>query len=1268
MFRRLAAYLSCCLVLSSQASTVVFLGAPSDSELFAAAFPEMRLPEGVEFRSYCVSVDDRETMLADAERADVLILNARSRELRGLAEGGALSGRRGKLYALSSHLLKKETAALEPPEVSTYRANRDPENFRNMVRWIVRRECKVDMDVAPPSSLPETGATHPAAGKVFPTLPEYRKWAAENGHFREGAGVVAFAVHSASINPTEMALFRHVADECEKQDLNIVIVYGDEVRVIRELLLDGNGKAAVDAVLALSFKFRSGLGDALKQALRDLDVPVFNALRLYRQTTGEWRASERGMNDFSVAFGFIAPEISGLIEPSLLFGSRDETGKNGEKLRVSEPFSGQIAQTVARLKKWIALRRTPNRDKRVAVFLYNSSGGKQNIGASYLNVPRSVRNIVRALASAGYRTGGLELLDENALTDELLRNCRNVGSWAPGELEALLSGGEALRLPLETYKRYFRELPEELRRSVIGEWGEPENARIMVSGNDFVIPVLRRGNLAILPEPMRGYLDDAHKLVHSRTLPPPHQYLAAYLFLQHEFHADAMIHLGRHGSSEWLPGKQLGLSYADAPMVVRGDIPEIYPYIADGIGEGIIAKRRGQAVIIDHLTPLLRLSGEGDEILPELRRKLAECQTADPAVRKAREAALLERCEASGLGAKLALTPENLCEKLEDYLESRSAPAPFGLHAFGQAPGAEELRLMLALLPEKERADAAEKLKSSGEDELRSLLRALDGRFIPPGPSGDPLRRSGVLPVGRNFYSFDPALIPTPEAMKQGAIMAEELLAREKRRLGRFPRSAGVILWAGESVRTDGVNEAMALSLMGMTLRYDRSGRIAGVMPIPGARLGRPRVDVLLTASGAYRDQFGDTMRLLDAARRQAARLSDAENFIRGDVPGVFCPAPGTYGTRLNRLAGASGMWESDDELADLYLNNMSFFLDEKGELSSGRGALEEAASRVESVVHSRSSNVYGVADIDDMYQYLGGLSLAVRKTSGSVPSGYISDLRKRSGGRLAGLKNFLRAEMDARYFDREWISAMTSEGYAGGKTIARAVDNLWGWQAAAPENMTPAAWGELYDVYVLDRHKLDLKKFFSGRGEWAFQSITARMLEAVRKGYWDAPENVRQNLAVEYARSVIRQGVACCDHTCNNPMLHQMVVNIISMPGVMSPELVAEFKIAVEKSGGGSLETQLQKRREMRKKLSASSPGGRERRRERNEDRRNADGEKNVSGPSEGVPVKGYKLEKTENRAEKTELPSAGMKWSILACVFLLLAVFAAGFLKKDG
>ena len=1252
-------------ILPSNAASVVFLDGAGDSDMLELSFKKMRLPKEIHFSFFCHGVDEWNKIKQAAAAADVLIIDARVSNLRKLLTSD-IDFSHCRVYVLSSRLLRgKFPNALEPQKIQAYRSNRRPENYRNMVLWIINRELDKSVKFAPPITIPPIGVTHPDAKKIFHSIAEYKNWAKKNGHFRENSGIVALTIHAGRMNNTELSLFRHLTKEFERQGLNIAIVYGDEVSIIHKILLDSKGKPTVDALLALSFKFKSGLGKALSQAIKKLDLPIYNGLRLYRQTTREWEKSAQGMNNFSVAFAFIAPEISGMIEPLLLFGNRNVI-KGKRKIQYAEPFPAAIKTAAKRIRKQIELRRKPNHNKHVAIFIYNGAGGKQSIGASYMNVPRSLITIIKHLNKAGYSTGELAVLDEKAMTEALQKNARNVGSWAPGELDSLLASGTPVRMPFAKYQQYFSLLPRQFQEDVIKAWGKPGDMKIMTDRGDFIIPVLHGGNLLILPEPMRGWVDDPHKLIHSSKLPPHHQYLAVYFYLQHEFKADAMINLGRHGSGEWLPGKQLGLSPGCAPLLIRGDIPVIYPYIMDGIGEGIIAKRRASAVMIDHLTPVIKIPKEEEKWI-RLREALTALKVADPSLRKRKEMELANLARKYGLPEK---TSSNVSD-IEEFLDARKIPTPYGLHSFGISPSPEGVAAMTKQVQEASREKFGALLESSGQDELISLTNALSGHFISPGPSDDPLRNPDALPSGRNFYSFDPKKIPTKAAMQLGRKAADELLKREFKKRGRYPRKVGVVLWAGETTRTDGVNEGMILALLGMKTTYDRTGRVNGVIPIPGAQLGRPRIDVLVTTSGAYRDQFGDMIVLLNKAMRQAERLNDVENFLKSnakDNPGehcrIFFPAPATYGTRINKLAGASGIWEHDDEIAELYRRSMSWSIDKKGTFVKAEKELKRNLAQVEAVLHSRSSNVYGVTDIDDMYQYLGGLSMAVRKSSGSSPSEYILNQRRKERASLMPLRDFISSELDTRVLNREWISAMQKENYSGGHVLARTVDNIWGWQAVTPDNITSADWNSLYEVYVQDRYNLEMKKFFSENNEWAFQSMTGRMLEAVRKNYWSPESSIRQQLAKRYALSVIRQGMACCDHTCNNPLLNQMVVNIISMPGVLSPELVMKFQIAVEKSAKKALADQVQERRNLQKSLAESF--GKKIAQKQDKGRQNTEKETGNMKNSP-VPVKGYRM-KDSSTAEKTQMSSSGIQYIIILAIIVLLGIFAFGWKKGEA
>lgn len=1283
-------------IFEAQAATkILFLCSDNDSNMMNKAADGMKLPRDIQLEYLLQNSGKTVDIPAKIKEADIIIVNCLVEEFREYIYS-LVDFARTKVYALSAVRLKGKYPVIDSAEVAKYRLCRNPENFRNMIYYIINKECDSSVKYEKPLKLPDIGICHTATEEIFPDLESFLKWYKASGKYRSAEPLVAVTIYAATFTEEDMQALRPLVNALEQMNLNTFIAFGDEPELIKKVFIDDKGDARVDAVLGLSFKFKSGLRKELIEALEKLGVPVINGLKLSRQYTHEWRESAKGMNDFSVSFSLIAPEMSGLIEPSLLYGKTKKLDPDTNKeYYVSEPFEENIRNTAARIRKWAMLRKKNNADKRIAIIIYNHEGGKQGVGASYMNVPRSLSSIITAMGDAGYKLGSLGGTDEKSITGMILQNARNVGSWAPGELDNLLASRQVVRLPVKLYKKWFDELPEHFKENVIRQWGEVENSKIMVKDGNLIIPMLGDGNIVILPEPMRGWLDDPYKIYHSTELYPHHQYVAAYLWLKHEFNADAMIHLGRHATHEWLPGKQTGLSHECPPAVLLTDIPNIYPYIVDGIGEGIQAKRRAAAVIIDHLTPVLSEAGVAPELV-SLQEKISSYQSSDPALLESKFAEIRDAVSNTGLDKELKITDfsKESIDLVDDYIDQlKSSAMPYGLHSFGLSPTGKGLDDMTALILKNNPSMSAEKIREllarSGGNETSNLLAALSGKYIPGGESGDPVRNPDCLPTGRNFYGFDPDKIPTQSAYKIAEKTVQELLKSKLEKDKKYPEKIAIVLWAGETLRNEGVNESIILNLIGMTPEWDANGRVTGVKLIPGNILERPRIDVMITSSGAYRDQFGNILKMLDKAAKFASKQTDIENFLSQNAKKaeaslvaegysaeeasviaanrVFTPAPSSYGVGIKRLAGSSGIWEKDDELLKVYLLNMNHTLGEDGNYVKAEKSVESNLKSVDTVMHSRSSNLYGVTDIDDMFQYLGGLSMAARKLSGKTPDSYISNQRKAGDAKWEKLDDFIAKELRSRMFNPRWIEAMKKENYSGAKTISRNTDNLWGWQTVTPENISEAQWNSLFDVYVKDKYQLGLKEFFNNENPWAYQSMTARMLEAVRKDYWKADISIQKSLGVEYAMSVISKGVACCDHTCNNPLLHQMVVSIISMPGVMSPDLVMKFKMAVEQAGGKDLGQQVSDRKNLQAKIAASLGN-----KKKADDNRKDEGKKDSASRDEAKekadskPVKGFKLVEKNKADETTELSSSGIRWVAVAMVLVLLLLFAIGFQRK--
>ena len=1354
-----------------------------------------------------------EKMKAILGATPIVVVDVMGRELEAfMVDNIALKGK--TLYALRGSLddesLKKRGFIFDP-EVSGYYQHLSIKNIQNMLRLVIHRHIDDQVNYQPIATRPKLGIYHPDAsqvGCIFTDVDDYWAWQHqrqkpknkenENENMakdkdddgdtdkhgdRYGNGdkkgeerveenpTIALFFFSSFLTKGQQEPIDHIIHRLESEGFNVIPCYGKEEQIIRNYLL--KGPRPVDMVLAFSFKFYSALSPKLTALVEQLNVPIFNAVSLYKETLDAWRKSPVGVGQMQVAWSLAAPELTGIVEPTVLSAKEKIIDPvTGKSYFLSRLVEENMDRLIPRLKNWKALQQKPNREKRVALMFYNHSQGKQNIGASYLNVFESIESILAALKQNGYDIGqeqgkidpkgirqsrveqegivqgdcSLSSLSAEEIKSLILKSARNVGSWAPGELDKLMAGGKVVRLPISTYTKWFDELPEAFKEKVIEQWGPPETSKIMRSGNDIIIPAIRLNNIVLLPEPSRGWGDDPMKMMHDVTLQVHHQYIAVYLWLQKAFRADAMIHLGTHSTYEWTPGKQAGLSPSCTPEVMIGDIPNLYPYIVDNVGEGIQAKRRGRGVMISHLTPTLRESDLHDEysrmaeLVGEIERAEARGSVtvqdkADELLSLAKATGILEDLKFETVSrdhdihhqkeersthqhpdkksretnikpdtvVSLSTTQQEQIHLLGHYLEEiKSEIIPYGMHTFGISPVKEEAEEMTQAVikwnPPSE-ADSTvtpervlENLNRSGTNEMASLVRGLSGRYVPPGPGNDPLRNPEALPTGRNFYGFNPGKLPSPAAWALGKKAAEKIIENHIIKHGNYPQKVAVVLWATETLRNEGVNESTILYLIGARPRWSKTGRILGVELISGDVLQRPRIDVMINASGLYRDLFPEKMQYIDHAIRLAEKAIDVENLIarnsaavktrliqKGMDPEkaeemsrfrVFSEPPGAYGTGVSEMASGSSKWDDPNQVVDVFENRVGYAFGGGKWGMEAKTAFKESLSHVDVTVHSKSSNVYGLMDNDDMFQYLGGLSMAVRKESGKAPETLITQQQKRGRINVEDVGKTIGREMRARYLNPKWIEGMKAEDYAGARAMADFVEYLWGWDMTTPDKVDDAKWQQTYDVYVEDKYDLELKDFFEKASPWAYQSMTGRMLETHRKGYWQADQKELKTLAAEYAKSIVAKGIACCDHTCNNPLLNQMVVSIISLPGVVSPELVEQFKVAVEQMAQKNLDQQVEERNQLIDALKVpiskvDAPS--------NSD--NADTTQKQMSSEEATKesttdvdvVEGYKMEKIESKADQTQMTSSGMEWMAVVMVLAIMGLVGVGVLKAN-
>ncbi|PWU02390.1 MAG: hypothetical protein C5B51_20820 [Terriglobia bacterium] len=1091
------------------------------------------------------------------------------------------------------------------------------------------------LTVRSPVNGPLAGIYHPDSGEIFLDYQSYRRWWQETRRIENTPPAVAIPFFSTWLRGRDLAAVDAIIRRLEASGCLPVAVFGYPVEQETPLLLEG-GRFQPEVVIALNGSFSSARDS---ETYRDWGVPVLNAI-VTRESETQWRANTKGLPADRIGAQLGFPERSGLIAPTL--AATTEVSAGG--LKTTRPLAAGIDRLVNRALRLLALRTKPNSEKRVALIYYNNPPGKGNIGASYLQVFPSLRNILGGLAAEGYTVPG-PLPDETEIRRLIEANGRNLELWAEGEKQRMGGGAGVVLWPIREYRRYYDQLPADFRKMMEGTWGPPERSQLMTSdcpeGRCFLLPVRQQGNVLLAPQPLRTTFEQASDPSHETLVTPPHQYVAFYLWLQKEWRADALVHLGRHGTLEWLTGKQTALAPEDAPELLVGDLPNFNIYVMDGGGEAIQAKRRGMATLISHLTPMIwRAGGRAD--LEKLHQSFHELvdrgDLLSPAL--AAEYERVTRAEVIRLGLDRQLNLDmsgdwkQMASALHRFLhEIEDSPVPAGLPVFGQAPREEQVRqavaaYLFAAFPremhdevearipmwadqlcagtEIDRRDLpsevnsllvrAEKdlpawiqaVRESGRAEMGGLLTALRGAYLPSRLLGDPLRKPEALPTGANLHAVDSARIPTEAAWRVGQKMAAELLQRYREEHGALPKRVSLVLWYGETERQQGAMESMALALLGVRPVWNQQGIVDDLQLIGREELGRDRVDVVFTVSGNYRDGFPDKLQLLDRAIRLAASADDGVLARRNrelaallEADGanpieaaqssalrIFSAQPGAYGAGVQHLVEKSGDADSASNIAALYLANMGFgYSGDRWGVASG-AALRANLKSIDAVQFSRSSNLYGSLDNDDTYQYVGGLRTAVEQLARRAPDVYLHNSRRAGEERMVALREWLAVELQSRQFNPTWLQEMQQSGYAGAREMSKEIEHLYGFQKTAPDHLDAANWQTVMDVFVNDKYKLGLRRFFQSQNPHARQTLVARLLEVDRQKIYRFSDADRKQLLSEYASSVTRDGAACNAQVCGNAVLRRYVAQELRKTGAAAEaaNMAASFRRSLEK------------------------------------------------------------------------------------------------------
>jgi len=1132
-----------------------------------------------------------------------------------------------------------------------------PENLQSMllslattyVPAVVEKADMASLDqeglIAEPVLLPDKGIWHPLGPEVYQTAEEYFQWY-ETEHapaagLADDAPVVGVVLQKSHINTGDAGHYVSLISELEARGAKVVCIYSgglDFSGPVKEYFFRQGG-VAVDSVINLTgFALVGGPASQdhpkAVDTLKSLGVPYLCAVPLVFQSFQEWEASELGLHPVQVALQVSLPELDGAIEPIIYAGREGATGK-------SVPLDDRISTLAQRALKWGSLKRKENKDKKLAITIFSFPPDKGNVGtAAYLDVFGSILAVAKELKERGYDLGDV---DPNTMEAEDLMDMVLNDKEAKFDSPTL---NVVHKMTMEEYERlcpYQDDLHE--------NWGPPPG-HLNSDGQNLLVFGAKFGNVFIGVQPSFGYEGDPMRLLFSKSASPHHGFAAYYTYLESVFDADAVLHFGTHGSLEFMPGKQVGMSGECYPDRLAGTIPNLYYYAANNPSEATIAKRRSYAATISYLTPPAENAG-----LYKGLKELSELVSSYQGLREneARGPSIVNSIIAAAYSCNLDKDVKNLPDVEFDskdvdlerrdtivgmvyqrLMEIESRLLPMGLHTVGVPPTAEEAIATLVSIAEidrpedeilglprilanaegrkleeiyrnanegvlqdvellqkitqgtraavralvdestdsqgrvKEVQNVMEKalggmfgqapyrkaLASAGfqkasedkmleplfeylefclrqvvaDNELGALVDALDGQYIEPGPGGDPIRNPGVLPTGKNMHALDPQSIPTTAAVECANRVVEKLLERLEKDNGELPESVAFTLWGTDNIKTYGESLAQVLGLVGVRPVPDALGRVNKLELIPLEELGRPRIDVVVSCSGVFRDLFINQMNLLDRAVKLAAEADepDDQNYVRKHAKEqakelgmsvreaatrVFSNAAGSYSANVG-LAIENGGWESENQLQEQFVGRKGFAFnaDKPGMMTQSTDMFKAALSTVDVTFQNLDSSEISISDVSHYYDSDPTKVVEGLRKDGKKPSSMMADTTT-ANAQVRSLSETVRLDARTKLLNPKFYEGMLASGYEGTREITKRLRNTMGWSATAGE-VDNFVYEDANDTFIKDEA---MQKRLLETNPNAFRDMVTTFLEANGRGYWDTDEENVERLQELY-------------------------------------------------------------------------------------------------------------------------------------------------------
>jgi magnesium chelatase subunit H len=1041
------------------------------------------------------------------------------------------------------------------------------ENITSMIAMLLdnyadgpRRALRGQFKVKPPVEYPEVGIYHQnmkgvAQNKGMSELTSDLPSVAKTGK----RGTVGLLLLRSYLVAGNAAHYNGVITALEARGMRVVPAFatGLDARPAVEKFFMKDGRSTVDAIISLTgFSMVGGPAyndsKSAEEILAKLDVYYLSVMPVEFQTLERWGANERGLMPVEATMMVAIPELDGSTGP-LVFGGRSTgagdqcTGcsrrcvfpasENEHDMQVCIERADMLASRVGKL---IDLKRAERANKKIAAVVFNFPPNAGATGtAAFLSVFESMFNMLASMKEAGYTITMPKDVDD--LRESVIKgNAEQYGAMA----------NVHATIPVDDHVRRERWLKE-----IEAHWG-PAPGQQQSDGRSIFVLGAQFGNVLVGIQPAFGYEGDPMRLLYEKGFAPTHAFSAFYRYLREDFGATAVLHFGTHGALEFMPGKQAGMSGDCWPDRLIGDLPNFYLYASNNPSEGMIAKRRAAATLISYMTPPIAQAGLYSGLI-DLKASLERLRGLDPESESERaELTVLVQMQAAEL--ELAtMEPawtEDDHEKIQklynDVLEFEYTLIPEGLHVIGRPMSVAERTDMLlsvadashgvqptpelrntiqAMLTESKSLviapEHAELMNALAEidrvmcqdNEINGILHALDGGYVRPAPGGDLIRTPEVLPTGRNLHGFDPFRLPSAFAVKDGKRMAEHLLQRHIHDGNPLPETIAMVLWGTDNLKSEGAPIAQALALMGAKPRFDSYGRLAGAELLPLEEVGRPRIDVVITLSGIFRDLLPMQIKLLAEAAYLAAKADESSemNFIRKHALAhqaehgcdletaalrVFGNAEGAYGSNVSQLVDNS-RWEDEDELAETYTKRKGFAYGVSGRPVQQTALLKSVLSGVDLAYQNLDSVELGVTTIDTYFDTLGGISRAVKRAKGPdapVAPVYISDQTKGSGT-VRTLTEQVALETRTRMLNPKWYEGLLKNGYEGVRQIELHVTNTMGWSATTGQ-VQPWVYQKLTETFMLDT---EMRERMAKLNPTAAARVASRLLEASNREFW---------------------------------------------------------------------------------------------------------------------------------------------------------------------